>query len=180
MVDNWYILTSHLCVIYLCGTLWQKVLSNNLARSRIRYTHMKTMVSLDNTTTIASIAARNITYIVSKFSGILKPTVSVHISSVAKTLTDTKSNFTIMTNRDIVVRRLYVTIACMIVLTILLLCVDWLLKRKRKILKLRGRLKCLSQDQQHILPAYKTPRRISEAPNRFNGLFVFNMSNTSN
>ena len=138
------------------------------------------MDNLDNTTADISIATRNVTYVVSKFAGILKPTVSVNISSVTNTLTDTASNSTSMSNRDIVVRRLYITIACMILLTIVLLCVDWLLKGKRKFLKLRGRLKCLSQDPQHILPSYKTPRRTSEAPNRFNGLFVFNMSNTTN
>ena len=138
------------------------------------------MGNLDNTTTDTSIATRNVTYVVSKFVGIWKPTVSVNISSVTNTLTDTASNSTSMSNRDIGVRRLYITIACMILLTIILLCVDWLLKGKRKFLKLRGRLKCLSQDQQHILPSYKTPRRTSEAPNRFNGLFVFNMSNTNN
>ena len=138
------------------------------------------MANLDNATTYTSVAARNTTYTVSKFVGILKPTVSVQISSVTNTSMDTTSNSILMSNRDIVVRRLYVTIACMILLTIILLCVDWLLKGKRKILKLRGRLKCLSQDPQHILPSYKTPRRSSEAPNRFNGLFVFNMSNTNN
>ena len=141
---------------------------------------MKSMVNIDNATTYTSVAARNTTYAVSKFAGILKPTVSVYISSVTNTSMDTTSNSILMSNRDIVVRRLYVTIACMILLTIILLCVDWLLKGKRKILKLRGRLKCLSQDPQHILPSYKTPRRSSEAPNRFNGLFVFNMSNTNN
>ena len=101
------------------------------------------MVNLDNATTYTSIAARNTTYAVSKFAGILKPTVSVHISSVTNTSMDTISNSILMSNRDIVVRRLYVTIACMILLTIILLCVDWLLKGKRKILKLRGETEML-------------------------------------
>ena len=61
------------------------------------------MANLDNATTYTSVAARNTTYAVGKFVGILKPTVSVQISSVTNTSMDTTSNFILMSNRDIVV-----------------------------------------------------------------------------
>ena len=82
-------------------------------------------------------------------------------------------------DKNVVVKRLYITIACMIVLTVILYCANWLLKGHKTFMKLRRRIKCWSQEPQHIPQMYKVPRRNSEAPHRFNGLFVFNMGNVN-
>ena len=83
-------------------------------------------------------------------------------------------------DKNVVVKRLYITIACMVVLTVILYCANWLLKGHKTFMKLRRRIKCWSQEPQHIPPVYKVPRKNSEAPHRFNGLFVFNMGNVNN
>ena len=83
-------------------------------------------------------------------------------------------------DKNVFVKRLYVTIACMIVLTVILYCANWLLKGHKTFMKLRRRIKCWTQEPQHIPPKVKVPRRNSEAPHSFNGLFVFNMRNVNN
>ena len=110
-----------------------------------------------------------------------------YVSTIVSINTRTTDNIAIeeMANttshdRNVVIGRLYITIACMIVLTMMLFCANWLLKGHTKLLKLRSRMKCLSQDPEHVPPMYKVPRRNSEAPHRFNGLFIFNMGNANN